>query len=92
MAFDRKPEKGCEIQNVSCGKSGITLRMELVTTAEEEKQKLYEGGYKQETAVISRLVMQWTGRARVVCVDSYSASVETANTLNLMVVKFTGII
>ena len=30
VAFDRKPEDGCEIQNVCCGKCGIMMQLRLV--------------------------------------------------------------
>ena len=35
VEIDRKPENGCEIQNAADGKSGIVLRLRLVTTVEE---------------------------------------------------------
>ena len=37
VAIDIKPENGCEIQNAVDGKSGIMLRLRLVTTAEESR-------------------------------------------------------
>ena len=36
VAFDRKPEDGCEIQNACCGKSGIMMQLRLVRTAAGE--------------------------------------------------------
>jgi hypothetical protein len=36
VAIDRKPEKGCEVQNAALGRSGIMLNIRLVTTAEDE--------------------------------------------------------
>lgn len=39
IAIDRKPENGCEIQNSACGRSGIMLHLELVSTAEDEKER-----------------------------------------------------
>ena len=33
VAFDRKPEDGCEIQNVCCGKCGIMMQLRLVKSA-----------------------------------------------------------
>jgi Transposase IS4 len=38
IAIDRKPENGCEIQNTACGRSGIILRLQLVTTPEDRKE------------------------------------------------------
>ena len=36
IAFDRKPEDGCEIQNASCGRTGILMQLRLVRTARGE--------------------------------------------------------
>jgi len=38
VAIDRKPENGCEIQNAACGRSGIILRLSVVTTAEHRQK------------------------------------------------------
>ena len=38
IAFDRKPEDGCEIQNSACGYSGIMLRLKLVRSAAGEAE------------------------------------------------------
>jgi len=38
--IDRKPENGCEIQNAACGRSGIMLRLHLVTTAADQPAHL----------------------------------------------------
>lgn len=92
VAIDRKPENGCEIQDSCCGRSGILLRLELVTTAEEEAQKESEGDLLHGTAVMRRLVKPWSGSGRIVCVDSYFASVTAAEMLLNMGLKFIGVI
>ena len=92
VAIDRKPEKSCEIQNAACGRSGIMLRIELVTTQEEAARRMYEGEHQHGTAVLRRLVAPWAGSERVVCADSYYASVCTAETLQRMGLKFIGVI
>ena len=53
-AIDFKPEKGCEIQNICDGQSGIMLRIKLVKTDEPEfiNQDLNHG-----TKVLVYLVM-----------------------------------
>jgi Transposase IS4 len=33
IAIDRKPENGCELQNAACGRSGVMIRLKLVTAA-----------------------------------------------------------
>ena len=35
VAIDRKPENDCEIQNATCGHSGV-IQLKVVKTAEEE--------------------------------------------------------
>lgn len=92
VAIDRKPESGCEIQDASCGRSGIMMRLELVTTAEDEAEKDYEDEDAHGTAVIRRLVGPWSGSARIVCADSYFASVKTAEALLRMGLKFIGVV
>ena len=37
IAFDQKPEDGCEIQNACCGKTGIMMQLRLVRTAKGEE-------------------------------------------------------
>ena len=40
VAIDRKPENGCEIQHTACGRSGIMLYLQLVSTAGDQRQRL----------------------------------------------------
>jgi Transposase IS4 len=37
VAIDRKPENGCEIQNVCCGRSGVMLQLKIVKTSQEQR-------------------------------------------------------
>eukprot|EP00171_Calliarthron_tuberculosum_P005610 IDg5610t1 len=37
VAIDRKPENGCEIQNSACGRSGVMMQLQLVTTADTRR-------------------------------------------------------
>ncbi len=50
VAIDRKPQNGCEMQDSACGRSGIMLPLELVTTAEDEKARAFEGDTVHGTA------------------------------------------
>ncbi len=70
-------KNGCEIQDSACGRSGIMLHLELVTTAEDEVRRSGESDSQMlhGTAIACRLVAPWAGSHRVVCADSYFASV-----------------
>jgi hypothetical protein len=60
FAIDRKPESGCEIQNVACGKSGVMIRLKLVKTAEEEAsnhQEDHQDHLPPEAKVLKSLVL-----------------------------------
>jgi len=83
VVIDRKLESGCEIQNAACGCSGIMIGLHLVHTATEEHATLsdVERQMLHGTAILQRLVWPWAGSDRVVCVDWYFASVETALSL-----------
>ena len=71
VAFERKPEHGCELKTAACGKSGICLRIETVVSAEETSQRDYEGDNSHGAAVLMRLVEPWFQINRVVCADSF---------------------
>ena len=94
VAIDRKPENGCGIQNSACGRSGIMLRLQLVTTADDEAERTTaeERNLLHGTAVLCRLVEPWAGSSRTVCADSYFASVEAAVTLASMGMRFIGVV
>jgi Transposase IS4 len=95
VSIDRKPENGCEVQNAACGKSGIMLNIRLVTTADDEARWTAEIGDTElghGTALLSRLVQPWAGTGRIVCADSYFASVEAAEVMGGMCLKFIGVV
>jgi hypothetical protein len=82
VVIDRKPENGCEVQNAACGRSGIMLQLQLVTTAYHEATREVERevGLNHGTVVLERLVKPWYGKGdRMVCADSYFATVEAAS-------------
>lgn len=84
-AIDCKPENGCEIQNSACGRSGIMTRLHLVTTAEDEARHRTgeERGMLHGTPTLCRLIAPWAGSGRTVCADSYFASVEAAERMEM---------
>ncbi|KAG7345146.1 transposase IS4 [Nitzschia inconspicua] len=83
VAIDRKPENGCEIQNAACGQSGIMLRLKLVKTAAEESTttQVHDEHLLHGTNVLKFLVSPWSFSGRIVCADSYFASVGAAEEL-----------
>jgi hypothetical protein len=94
IAMDRKPDSGCEIQNCCDGKSGIMLRLKLVKSAEEEGANIAmdHNGLPHGTSVLKFLVEPWAHTNRIVCADSYFASVTTARVLLGMGLKFIGVV
>jgi hypothetical protein len=91
MAIDRKPEAGCEIQNTACGRSGIMLQLKLVKTAESESAHAEvdaNTGLLHGTEVLKFLLMPWVRTGRIVCADSYVASVPAAAELKRLGLHF----
>ncbi|KAG7363996.1 transposase IS4 [Nitzschia inconspicua] len=85
VAIDHKPENGCEIQNATCGQSGFMLRLKLVKTAAEESTttQVHNESLLHGTAVLKFLVSSWRFTGRILCADSYFASVGAAEELKL---------
>jgi Transposase IS4 len=95
VAIDRKPENGCEVQSAASGRSGIMLQLKLVTTAyhEAKREVESEAGLDHGTVVLERLVKPWYGKGdRIVCADSYFASVEAALHLKARSLQFIGVV
>jgi hypothetical protein len=93
IAIDRKPENGGEIQDASCGKSGIMLQLKVVKGAEADRES-HES--EEETLhgakVLYDLVSPWRNSHRILCVDSYFASVPAALLLWRHGLRFIGVI
>ena len=73
--MDRKPENGCELKTFTCGESGILLRIEVVCSAEEMRARELELTHQYGTAIMLRLFEPWFNTDRIVCADSFFASV-----------------
>jgi hypothetical protein len=71
VAIEQKPEYGCKIQTACCGTSSIMMSLCVVKQEELEGAKSLKHGLK----VMLTLLNQWSPRGRVVCADSYFASV-----------------
>ena len=98
VAIDRKPENGCEIQNAACGVSGIMLRLKLVKNIQNEvtNQQSSEAenneGLIHGCIVLKELVEPWYNTGRVVCADSYFASVSTCVEMARLGMRFIGVV
>jgi hypothetical protein len=97
IAIDRKPENGCEIQNAACGRSGVMLRLKLVKGADlvgddNENHDRNENNLLHGTQVLKYLVSPWFGSHRIVCADSYFASVGAAKELFANGLRFIGVV
>jgi len=90
VAIDRKPEIGREIQNTACGRSGIMLRLGVMTSAEHQRATGTDNddGLPHGATFLKRLVAPWAGTQRVVRADAYFASVAAANQLLTMGLRF----
>ena len=88
VAMDRKPENGCELKTSACSKSGVMLRIELVTGQEDNNLRDFEHQYQDTTAVTLQLVQPLLHSNRLVCRDSYFRSVTTAEALLAYNTKF----
>lgn len=91
-AIDRKPENGCEIKSSACGRSGIVLRLEIVKSPTNDARSDGNAGLSHGTALTCRLTGPWAHTNRIVCADSYFASVETARVLYDHGTRFIGVV
>ena len=95
VAIDRKPDNGCEIQDAACGKSKIMIRLKLVKTATEEEANsiaVDSNGSLHGANVLYSLICPWTNTDRIVCADSYFASVQAAERLKRVGLRFIGVV
>jgi hypothetical protein len=99
VAIDCKPENGCEIQTVACGRSGIMIRMKLVKTSDKEdrhQQETEEPSNEERllhgASVMKILVLPLLHTDCIVCGDSYVASVPAAQMLSRNGMRFIGIV
>lgn len=94
VAIDRKPKNGCKIQNSACGKSGVMLCLKLVKTAKEEATTRTEEheDLLHGTVILKTLIELWNYTDRLVCADSYFASVMAAQELLKIKMRFIGVV
>ena len=93
MAIDRNPENGAEIHNSSYGKSVIMMWLRIVNSANnEEEQKYDRDNFPHGKKVLKELVIPWANTDRIVCADSYFASVPAAKEWWKHGLRFIGVI
>ena len=95
VAIDRKPENGCEIQDSCCGVSGIMMRLKVFKQEEdysdtESDENSSTLGYGVK--VLKELIPPGNGSGRLVCVNSYFASVQAAEKIYQEGLKFIGVV
>jgi Transposase IS4 len=85
VAINRKPENGCEIQNAACGKTGIMMELHVVKGPAEEQLELEnddDENLRHGCKIVLHLLRYWSStKCRIVCADSYFASVQAARRL-----------
>ena len=74
------------------GQSGIITKIEIVALAEYTAVKDFENEHLHETAVTLRLLQPWFHTNRVVCADSFFASVHTPEALYDKGLRLTGVV
>jgi Transposase IS4 len=94
ISMDRKPEDGCEIWSCCDGRSGIMLQIMVVKSAEEKElqEKEDDIDLNHGTKVLMDLVKPWKNGNRIVCANSYFASVQCARELLKWRLKFIAVI
>ena len=93
VAMDRKPEADLEIQNAACGRSKVMTRLKLVKNVGEEDPQADDAGLLHGTVVLKQLLDPWIGQStRIICADSYFASVGAALELERLGSRFIGVI
>ena len=89
VAIDRKPENGCKIQNACDGESGIMIRLKLVkTSGADSTDPSMQSDLNHGTKVLAYLVHPWACSMRTVMADSYFASVQSAQFLCKLGLRF----
>ena len=93
MAIDRKPENGAEVQDSCDGKSGVMLRLKIVKgQLSDINEDDVDHDLNHGTVVLVELVAPWLHSNRIVCADSFFASVQTALELLRQGTRFIGVV
>jgi hypothetical protein len=91
VAMDQKPENGAELQNACCAVSGVMLRLRIHKSKAVDSLDL-DPMLGHGTAVLRDLVLPWSETGRVVAANSFFASVEAAQVLFRIGLRFVGVV
>ena len=95
ISIDRKPESGLEVQNAACGESGIMIQLKLVKGEKDDDysdNEANQDNVPHGAKVLLKLLSPWINTQRIVCADSYFASVTAAELLYVNGLKFIGVV
>ena len=76
VAMGRKPKSASEIQNAACVPLVVMMWLRIVKSAKnEEDHQDDKDNLPHVKKVMKKLVMPWANTDRIICADSYFASV-----------------
>ena len=91
--MERNLDNGCEIQDACAGRSKVMIRLKLVKGSVDNKMSTNEDpGGLHGTIVMKKLVAPWRNSGRMVCADSYFASVTCAIAMRDMGLRFIDVV
>jgi Transposase IS4 len=93
--WNENQKMGARFKNASCGRKGIMIQLRLVKTSREVEDNKFEDNndttVNHGTKVLLKLIQPWQISDRVVCTDSYFASVQAPKELLRVGMKFIGV-
>ena len=93
VAIDRKPKKGCKIQNACDGESGIMIHFKLVKmSVADSSDPSMQSDLNHKTKVLAYLVHPWDCSMWTLMADSCFASVQWAQSLFKIGLWFIGMV
>ena len=93
IKIKRKPKGvGCEVKTIADALSGVMINLEINEGKDIMKEKQWQREFGAGTATTLQLCEPWYGSGRIVCGDSWFASVKTAIQLHHKSLLFLGIV
>ena len=96
IAIERELENGCELHSACCGVSGIMCQLKIHKTASANAVERQEAGHDKAlnagTVDLKDLICPWAKSNRLVVADSAFASVQCAQELFALGLRFIGVI
>lgn len=81
----RKPEYGCEIQNIADGEGGFMLGMPTVKSKDKRNDYHPDSSYNWGTKIFWKITEPWSRSNRRFCADSFFASFKAACALYIKI-------